>query len=60
MLACAPGDRVAAGEPLAVLHHNLPDGDPRVAAAATRFLGAIQLGDHAPPPPATRILETIR
>ncbi len=60
VLACGLGDRVTAGQPLAELHANLPDGDPRLAAAAARFLGAVHLADHAPPPRATRILEIIR
>jgi len=60
MLACAPGDRVAAGQALAVLHTNLPDGDPRLADATARFLGAVHVADSAPPPRAHRTLEVIR
>lgn len=60
VLACGLGDRVTAGQPLATLHANLAEDDPRVAAATARFLGAIHLADDAPPPRATRVLETLR
>jgi pyrimidine-nucleoside phosphorylase len=60
MLACRPGDRVEAGQPLAELHHDLADDDPRVAAATSRFLGAIEIGPDAPRQRTTRILEIIR
>jgi pyrimidine-nucleoside phosphorylase len=60
VLACRPGDRVEAGQPLCELHHDLADGDPRVAAAAARFLGAVEIGDDAPAARTTRILEIIR
>jgi thymidine phosphorylase len=60
VLACRPGDRVEAGQPLAELHHDLAVDDPRVAAAAARFLAAVEIGDAAPTRRTTRILEIIR
>ncbi len=60
MMACRPGDRVAAGQPLATLHTNLGDDDPRVAEAIRRLQGAITIADHAPAPAASRVLEVLR
>ena len=60
VLACKPGDRVAAGQPLAELHTNLPDGDPRVADATARFLAAVELRDHPPALSGTRTIEVLR
>jgi thymidine phosphorylase len=60
MLACAPGDHVAAGQSLAELHTNLPDGDPRLADATARFFAAIHIGDTGPMAHAPRTIEVIR
>jgi pyrimidine-nucleoside phosphorylase len=60
VLAVRPGDQVEAGQPLAELHHDFDDADPRVAAATSRFLGAVEIGPIATPRRTTRILEIIR
>jgi pyrimidine-nucleoside phosphorylase len=60
MMLVRTGDSVEAGQPLAELHHDFDDEDPRVAAATARFLGAIEIGTTAPAPRTTRILEIIR
>ena len=59
-LACRVGDRVDAGQPLAVMHANHDDGDARVAEARARLLAAITIADAAPPARTTRVLEILR
>lgn len=59
VLAVRPGDRVAAGDLLATAWCD--DDDARLAACRDRVLAAVHLVDHAvPPPPASRVIETIR
>jgi pyrimidine-nucleoside phosphorylase len=59
VLAVRPGDRVAAGDLIATAWCD--DDDARLDACRARVLGAVQLVDHAvPPPPASRVIETIR
>ena len=59
VLAVRPGDRVAAGELIATAWCD--DDDARLAACRARVLAAVHLVDHAvPPPPASRVIETIR
>ncbi len=54
------GDRVVAGQPLATMHFNLADDDPRVAEAEGRLLAAITIADHGRAPRSTRVLEILR
>ena len=59
VLAVRPGDRVAAGDLIATAWCD--DDDARLAACRARVLAAVHLVDHAvPPPPASRVIETIR
>lgn len=59
VLAVRPGDRVAAGDLIATAWCD--DDDARLDACRARVLGAVHLVDHAvPPPPASRVIETIR
>ncbi len=60
VMTCARTDRVDAGQPLAMLHTNLPDGDPRVADATARFLAAVHIGDRAITLTTNRTLEVLR
>jgi pyrimidine-nucleoside phosphorylase len=60
VMICARTDRVDAGQPLAMLHTNLPDGDPSVADATARFLAAVHIGDRAITLSTNRTLEVLR
>ncbi|HVV87540.1 MAG TPA: hypothetical protein VHE35_31080, partial [Kofleriaceae bacterium] len=63
-LLVRPGDRVDAGQPLALLHTDHADDDARVVEARARLLASItidaELGDRAPAPRSTRVLEILR
>ena len=59
-LLCRVGDRVEAGQPLALLHTDHGDDDRRVVEARERLLAAITLADQAPAPRPTRVLEILR
>ena len=57
------GDRVDAGQPLAILHTDHADDDRRVVEARTRLLAAIHVGaiaDQAPAARPTRVIEIVR
>ncbi len=59
-LRCRPGDRIEAGQPLAVMHTDHGDDDPRVVEATARLRAAIVIADDAPAPRPTRVLEVLR
>jgi pyrimidine-nucleoside phosphorylase len=59
-LLCRVGDRVEAGQPLAIMHTDHADDDRRVTEARARLLAAIPIADHAPASPPSRVLEILR
>jgi thymidine phosphorylase len=59
------GEHITAADadsPRLILHHDLAEGDPRLADALARARAAITITDAplASPPPTSRILEVLR